>query len=225
MKKTLFTLTATLVLTLWNAQNARSFPIGLSANGSIGYGYYSMADLNSHLNIVRQERHIKLDALASGVNFKVEGRIWVFNTIALAGGYEHYWVESVSEGSSTTLSFKAPADVYNVGLVATVLRLENTIDICLGVNRSYAEAVFGTNELVGRLLNEFKGKHAGYETYAEIHTNFINPIEVGLQIGYRGLKIDDLENKFGDEAVFDDGTKITVDYSGVFFYLTTAIRL
>jgi hypothetical protein len=225
MKRALSTLAGIVVLATVHAQLAHSFPIGLSANGSIGFGYYSMADLNSHLDIIRQEKHIKLDELGSGVNFKVEGRIWLFNQVAIVGGYEHYWAESVSEGSSTTLSYKVPADVYNIGLVVTVLRLENTIDLCLGVNRSSAEAVFGTNEIVGRRLAEFKGKNAGYAVYGEIHTNFINPIEVGLQVGYRGLKINDMKDKWGDEAVFDDGAKITIDYSGAFFYLTTAIRI
>jgi len=207
------------------ASNALSFPIGFSANGALGYGYYSMGDLNSHLNFVRQDKHIKLDALGNGVNFKVEGRIWFYDRVALSGGFEHYWAESTSEGSSTTLSYKAPADVLNIGAVVMVVRLENTIDICVGVNRSSAETVFGTNEFTSRSLTEFKGKKAGYELYGEIHTNFINPVEVGLQIGYRGLEVDGLEDKFGDDGSFDDGSPITVDYSGAFFYLTTAIRI
>ena len=225
MKRALYAAAGILALTIVQAPPAVSFPIGVSANGAIGYGYYSMGDLNSHLNIVRQTRNIKLDGVGSGVNFKIEGRLWFFNQIALSGGYEHYWAESVSEGSSTTLSFKVPADVYNIGAVVTVLRLENTIDLCIGVNRSSAEAVFGTNEFIDRWLAEFKGKKAGYELYGEIHTNFVNPIEVGLQIGYRGLKIDSMRDKRGDEGLFDDGAKITIDYSGAFFYLTTAIRI
>jgi hypothetical protein len=216
---------AALALVLGAAPTAHAFPLGFSVTGGIGAGYYSMADLNSHLNAVRQANHIKLDELAGGINFKADGRVWFFERIAVSGGYEHLWGESVSEGSSTTLDYKTPADVYTLGLVGTLLDLPNIVDLCVGVNRLSAKAVFGTNEVVSRRLAEFTGKNVGFEAYAEAHSNFLNPVEVGLQFGYRALKMQTLYDKRHAVGFFESGDQMSLDYSGFFFYLTSSIRI
>lgn len=226
MMKSLGTAAATiLALAVGASPNAHAFPLGFSVTGGIGVGYYSMADLSSHLNTVRQENHIKLDELKSGVNFKADGRVWFFDRVAVSGGFQHLWGESVSEGSSSTLDYKTPADVYILGLVGTLLDLPNVVDLCVGVNRCSAKTVFGTNEVVSRRLAEFTGKNVGFEAYAEVHSNFINPVEVGLQMGYRSLKIQTLYDRRNQVGFFESGDQMSIDYSGVFFYLTSSIRI
>jgi len=205
--------------------SAEAFPLGFSAVGGIGYGYYSMEELNSHIGTLAQEEHISIDELASGVNFRVEGRLWILSQVALTGGYEHFWAETAAEGTSSNLSYRAPSDVYTYGVLLAVLRLENSFNFCVGVSGCAARSVFGMNELGGTRLEEFKGNDNGYEVYTEIHTNFINPVEVGFQLGYRGVKVETYSDKYGDVALFDPATKIEVDYGGVFFYLMTGIRL
>jgi hypothetical protein len=37
--------------------------------------------------------------------------------------------------------------------------------------------------------------------------------------------IDSFKDKYDREAYFESGMKMQLDYSGVFFYLTTAIRI
>jgi hypothetical protein len=209
-------------------QAARAFPLGFSAVGGIGAGYYSMAEMNRHIGLVAQDRKVGLDGIASGVNFRIEGRIWILIPVpfALTGGYEHFWGDTEATGSETTmLSYRAPSDVYTIGAIVVVLRIENVFDLCVGANECFASGVYGTNELVERRLSEFKGKDQGYEAYAEVHTNFLNPIEVGMQLGYRGLTIDTFKSKSGDVGFFETNRKIEIDYSGAFFYLTTGIRL
>ncbi len=225
MKKSLGTAAAIFALMVGASPSAHAFWLGFSATGGIGVGYYSMADLNSHLNTVRQASHIKLDELASGVNFKADGRVWFFDRVAVSGGYQHLWGESVSEGSSTTLDYKTPADIYTLGVVGTLLVLPNVVDLCVGVNRCSAKTVFGTNEVVSRRLAEFTGKSVGFEAYAEVHSNFLNPVEVGLQAGYRGLKIHTLYDRRQAVGFFESGDQMSIDYSGFFFYLTSSIRI
>ncbi|MCX5752225.1 MAG: hypothetical protein NTW97_01125, partial [Candidatus Krumholzibacteria bacterium] len=137
-----------------------------------------------------------------------------------------------SKGTSSTLSYillcRAPSDIYTVGAIVSLLKIENVLDLCVGSNLCFAESVFGTNEDArrGRLLSEFKGKDEGFELYAEAHSNFLNPIEVGFQLGYRGLALKTFKDKTGDEALFNNSSiKMEMDYSGAFFYFTTAIRL
>jgi len=208
------------------AAPAGSFPIGFSAVGGIGAGYYDMAALNQHLGHVAQDLGVtSLDGLSGGVNFRIEGRLWMFDQFAATGGYEHFWGATESEGSASTLSYRAPSDVYTVGAIVSVLRIEKALNLCVGANLCFAESVFGTNEVVARRLSEFKGKDQGFELYAEAHTNFIDPIEVGFQLGYRGLALKTFKDKYGDVASFESGSKMEIDYSGVFFYFTTAIRL
>lgn len=204
---------------------AESFPLGVSIVGGIGYGYYDMEALNVHLGHVAQERNVKFDGLTGGVNVRIEGRAWMYDFVALTGGFEHFWGETESEGTSSTLSYRAPCDVYTVGAVVAAVRIENVMNLCAGANVCFAHAVYGTNEVIERQFSEYKGENEGYEIYAEAHTNFLNPIEVGFQLGYRGLVIEEFTDKYGDTASFEPSIKMELDYSGMFFYFTTAIRL
>jgi hypothetical protein len=222
------TVTALAALTILSlaAAPAGSFPIGFSVVGGIGAGYYDMAALNRHLGHVAQDRGLTtLDGLSSGVNFRVEGRAWMLDLFAVTGGYEHFWGATESQGSASTLSYRAPSDVYTVGAIVAVLRIENALNLCVGSNICFVRSVYGTNEVIARRLSEYKGENQGYELYTEAHTNFLNPIEVGFQLGYRGLAIKSFKDKYGDEALFEPGSKMEIDYSGAFFYFTTAIRL
>lgn len=208
------------------AAPAGSFPIGFSAVGGIGVGYYDMAALNQHLGHVAQDLGVaSLDELSSGVNFRIEGRVWMFDQFAATGGFEYFWAATESQGSTSTLSYQAPADVYTFGAIVALLRIEDVFNLCVGSNLCFAESVYGTNEVVARRLSEFKGEDQGYELYAEAHSNFLNPIEVGFQLGYRGLAIKTFKDKYGNTASFEPGIKMEIDYSGAFFYFTTAIRL
>ena len=207
---------------------AHSFSLGFSAVGGLGVGYYSMSELNSHISTKRQDLGITLDELTSGINFRLEGRVWVMDFAGVAGGYEYFWGETSSEGTSTSITFRTPADVYTVGAIVPIIRIKNAFDVCLGANWCFAKAVFEMKEEtdVSRIIPGFKGDDSGFEAYAEAQTKFFNPIEIGFQLGYRGIKISSLTSvKDGSEATFADGTKVEIDYSGAFFSLTAAIRL
>ena len=207
---------------------AQSFPLGFSAVGGLGVGYYSMSELNRHIGSKRQGLGISLDELSNGVNFRIEGRVWVLDRAAVTGGYEYYWGETSSEGTSTPLTYRTPTDVYTLGAIVPLVRIKKAFDICLGVNLCMAKSVFEMKEEndSARKIPSFKGDDSGYEAYAEIHTKFFNPLELGFQLGYRGLKINSFTSiRDGLAGTFSDGAKINIDYSGVFFYLTTAIRI
>ncbi len=208
------------------AAPAGSFPIGFSAVGGIGAGYYDMEALNRHLGHVAQDLGVaSLDDLSSGVNFRVEGRVWMFDQFAVTAGFEHFWGATESEGTESSLSYRAPSDIYTVGAIVAVVRIENALNLCVGSNLCFANTVYGTNEVIERRLQEFRGDDQGFELYAEAHTNFLKPIELGFQLGYRGLALKSFTDKYGDTASFEEGMKMEIDYSGAFFYFTTAIRL
>ncbi len=208
------------------AAPAASFPIGFSAVGGIGAGYYDMEALNEHLGHVAQDLGVKsLGDLSGGVNFRIEGRVWMYDLFAVTAGFEHFWGATESAGTESSRSYRAPSDVYTFGAIVAVFRIENALNLCVGSNLCFAESVFGTNEIIERRLSEFKGSNRGFEIYAEAHTNFLKPIEIGFQLGYRGLALKTFTDKYGDTAFFEPGMKMELDYSGVFFYFTTAIRL
>ena len=207
---------------------ARSFPIGLSVRGGIGKGYYSMKDVNDYFHDLSRESGVTIDDLKNGVNLKVEGRVWFMDRIAGALGYQRYWASTSLETSERQLSLKAPADIYTVGGVINVLPVPMVLDVNVGINWCWARPILSTNALSTSFTKEFKGTDDGVEIFGEVVTNFIKPIEVGLQLGYRNLKISNLEDKFGDppsEYIDLHNSKISVEYSGVFFYLTAGIRI
>ena len=113
-----------------------------------------------------------------------------------------------------------------MGGVVKALVLPLIIDLNIGVSKSFATSIYGTNQEFARRLEEFKGDDDGYELFVEAMTNFVNPLQFGLMLGYRGLKIQGFEDRYGDIAYFEPShVLIEADYSGVFFYVTAGIGL
>lgn len=214
------------ILFLVPCDSADAFPIGVSVRGGIGMGYYSMSELNNHIRTIGYSVSIPLSELENGINVNVHGRLWLFDRIAVSAGYERFWAETTYDLGSYPIEYKGPADVYTIGGVLSIFSFPDLIDINFGVNGCIARSVFGTNIFSGRLLTEFKGNDNGYEAFAEIATNFIRPVELAFQLGYRGIKVESYENKYGDVMYFPDPyVRVQLDYSGAFFYITAGIRI
>jgi hypothetical protein len=218
--------TVALILVIpWTA--ARSFPIHVSLRAGIGVNYYAMTELDDHFTVVARDFHLEMPALSKGVDVMLQGRVWFFDLFAAAAGFEHFWGESKLEvGSISPVTYKAPANVYTVGGAVRVFTIPNVIDINAGVNGCYAKSTFGTNLLSPRRLSEYKANDWGFSLFAEAATNFLNPVEISVQMGYRRLTVSDFEDKFGDAAFFpDSSTKVTLDYSGPFFMIAAGVHL
>ena len=226
MMKHALKLLVIVALSVIPSQCAWTFPIGFSGHGGIGMGYYSMKELNDHINITGQTIHTSFPDLSNGINLKFEGRVWFFDRFAVTGGYEHYYGDTEGTTETATLMFKAPANVYTVGGVLKVFSLPVFVDLHIGGYVCFARSVYGTNEEGSRRLAEFKGNDNGYQLFAEAATNFIRPLEFGIQLGYRGLKVKSFEDRYGDIAYFPTTRgRIQLDYSGVFFYVTVGFRI
>lgn len=206
---------------------AHPFPISFSLSGAIGMGYYAMDVINEEIMIMNQEEVLTMPDLSNGINLAVQGRAWFFDRIAFALSFDHYYAESMAgSGGSTALTFKAPVDLYKIGGVFNAISFPSLMDINLGANICVAEAVFGSNTQYLRLLREYKGNDRGFEIFAEGITTFINPLEIGVQLGYRSVKIDSFEDAHGEAQVLEySGYTLEVDYSGAFFYITAGIRI
>ena len=226
-KSTVSPLVAALVLALFPTTIC-AIRIGFSIFGGIGNGYYDMTDLNNHIGKVAQETHRNIDQISSGVNVRLEGKLLMLDRFGISIGYEHYWADTAAELADPPLTYKAPADVYLFGGSVKVLSLPTIFDVNAAVNYCHIKTTFGTNYLSDRRLREFKGSDNGYELTAEVVTNFIRPVEVGILLGYRVLKVGGLEDKFGNQPqyYYDNITgSFELDYSGAYFYLTAGIRL
>jgi hypothetical protein len=219
---------AAVVLLAAIAANGHAFPIGFSASGGIGIAYYAMNDLNNHIHITNQQEKTTIPDLSDGVNFNVQGRVWLFNRFAVTLGYGHYYGDVRSEQSEVVSTIKVPVDVYFVGGAVNILFIDELIDINVGLNRCAAQSTFSIPQMDIERVKEFKANDTGYEIFVEAVTNFIRPIEVGFQLGYRRLKVKALEDKFGKipAAYFDTfDSSMELDYSGTFFFITAGVRL
>jgi hypothetical protein len=207
--------------------DAHSLPIGIALRGGYGIGYYSMDELGDHFAIVSRDYDIRMPELTSGVNVMLQGRLWLFDLLAASCGFEHFWGKSELESEVTGIvTYKTPANIYTIGGAVRVFEVPRVIDVNFGVNACFAKSTFGTNLLNPRRLSEYKGNKWGFELFAEAATNFLYPVEVGFQLGYRRLAVKSYEDKFGATGYFPGtNTLIQVDYSGFFFYLTAGIHL
>jgi hypothetical protein len=207
-------------------QAARGFPIGVSIHGGLGKGYYSMGELNDNINELRLLHGANLSDLSNGTNVMLQGRVWLFERIGFTATYEHFWGESQIGTLEGTINIKTPGDVYSVGGIARLFSLPRFVDLNVGISVSLVNSIYGTSQDFTRSLAEFKGSDNGYEIYAEAMTNFVRPLQFGLMLGYRGLKVTEFEDRHGDIAYFEpSNVAIEIDYSGVFFYLTAGIGL
>lgn len=214
-----------LLVTAALVPGAFGFPIGVSIHGGLGKGYYSMEELNDNLNELRLELDANLSDLSNGTNVMLQGRVWFLDRIAVTAGYEHFWGETEIQTVEATILITAPADVYSIGGIVTVLPLPNFIDLNIGISMSFASSIYGTNQEFSRKLEEFKGNDSGYEVYGEAMTNFVDPLQFGLMLGYRGMKVQEFEDRYGDLAMLEpSGVVMEIDYSGVFFYVTAGVR-
>ncbi len=226
MKHTIRLAAAVLILTIpWTA--AQSFPIGISLRAGIGVSYYSMTELDDYFTVVARDFDLGMPALSKGVDVMLQGRVWFFDFVAASAGYEHFWGESKLEvGSVSPVTYKAPANVFTVGGAVRAFTIPNVIDVNVGINGCFAKSTFGTNLLTPRKLSEYKANDWGFALFAEAATNFLNPVEISVQAGYRRLTVNGFEDKFGNAAFFPGSTtEITLDYSGPFFMLAVGIRL
>lgn len=216
---------ALVVAAPWSA--AQPFPIGFSARGGIGVGYYSMTELDDHFDEVARDFDLQMPALSKGVNVMLQGRVWLFDFIAACAGFEHFWGESqLDTGDIAPVTYKAPADILTIGGAVKAFSVTDVFDLNLGVNGCFAKATFGTNLLSPRRLSEYKGNDWGFELFAEAASNFLYPVEISVQMGYRRLTVDGLEDKFGDVAYFPGSTApVSLEYSGFMLYLAAGIRL
>ncbi|MBN2185171.1 MAG: hypothetical protein JW746_07565 [Candidatus Krumholzibacteriota bacterium] len=203
------------------------FPVSFSAKGGIGTGYFSMSEINTQITTLRQVYNTNLESIDNGFQVYLDGRVWFFDRIAFIAGFEHYWVEAKMDATEFTLTYKAPASVYILGGAVNVLKFPKLVDINVGARGTYTKAIYGSNEFTesSRLL-EYKNNAYGWDIFAEVTTNFINPVEIGMMLGYRSARITDLINKYEDIAVHAvSATKVELDYSGMFFYITAGVRL
>lgn len=223
-RKTVLTIIAVLLLTLAPIQNVFGFPIGISIHGGLGKGYYSMEELNDNLNELRLDLDANLSDLSNGTNVMLQGRLWFLGRIAVTIGWEHFWGESEIVTTEAPILIKAPANVFSIGGIVTPLSIPDFADFNIGASMSFISCIYGTNQEFSRILEEFKGDDTGYQIYAEAMTNFLEPLQLGLMLGYRGLKIREFEDRYGDLGFFEpSGAVMEIDYSGVFFYLTAGV--
>lgn len=218
---------ALVLLVVIFGSDAYPLPIGFALRGGYGIGYYSMAELDDHFAIVNRDYNIRMPELTSGVNVMLQGRLWLFDLLAVSCGFEHFWGKSELESEVIGLvTYKTPANIYSIGGVVKVFDVPRVMDVNLGVNACFAKSTFGDNLLNPRRLSEYKGNEWGFELFTEAATNFLYPVEVGFQLGYRRLKVKSYEDKFGYTGYFPGtNTTIQADYSGFFFYLTAGIHL
>lgn len=205
---------------------AGDLPVGFEFKGGIGLGYYSMGELNDHLESLRQTVNANYEQVGSDFNVFAEGRVWLFGRFAALVGYEHFWTEAALATTAATYTYKAPADVVYAGGAVNIVSFPMLVDVNAGLRGTFAKVVYADNEENEARLVEYKANDYGWDLFAEVNTNFFKPLQVGFTLGYRNLAVSGFKNKFDEEPVFStSGEAVEIEYSGVFFYLTAGIAL
>ena len=204
---------------------SQAIPLGFEAKGGIGIGYYSMTEFKDNVQAVREQYGLEYDDPASEFNVMLDGRIWMFGRMAASVGYEHLWADyNMPTGNTEYITYTMPADIVSLGGTVHVYRFPQVIDFNVGMKGTFAKVTFGTDQ--DGTFTDYKSNGYGWDIYGEINTNFLNPVQVGFNLGYRSLKIDGFEDKFGNQAEYiGNGQPVVLDYSGVYFYFTAGVAI
>ena len=223
MKRFLIAVLAAAVLVPSSA--AATFPLGFEVKGGVGVGYYSLTEFKDNIQAIQEQFGLEFDDPSSEINVMLDGRLWMFGRFAASVGYEHLWMDyNMPVGSSNYVTYKMPADILSLGGVVHIYRVKNVIDINAGLKGDFANVVYGTDQ--DGNYTEYKSNGYGWDIYAEINSNFMNPVQVGFTLGYRSLKIDGFEDKFGNTPTYiGTGQPVVVDYSGMYFYFTAGVAI
>lgn len=222
MKRLLIAVLAAAVLV---PSAAAALPLGFEVKGGVGVGYFSMGEFNDNMQAVREANSLVFDDLTSGINVMLEGRIWVFARVAATVGYEHLWAEqNMPIGSASYVSYTMPADILSLGGTVHIYRIPKVIDFNAGLKGIFGKVALGTDQ--SGTYTEYKSNGYGWDLYGEINTNFLNPVQIGFTLGYRNLKIDEFEDKFGDIPEYiGNGAPVVLSYSGMYFYVTAGVAI
>jgi hypothetical protein len=199
--------------------------LGFEVKGGVGLGYYSMGEFTDNIQAVREQQGLEFDDPSSEINVMLDGRIWMFGRFAASVGYEHLWMDyNMPIGSSNFVTYTMPVDIMSLGGVVHIYRVPKVIDINAGLKGDFAKVIYGTDQ--DGSYTEYKSNGYGWDLFAEINSNFLNPVQVGFTLGYRSLKVDEFEDKFGDSPTFiGTGEPVVVDYSGMYFYVTAGVAI
>jgi len=225
LKRNIIVAVVSAAVVFFGTGNSNAFPLNFSVSGSIGMGYYNMNELNTMVQQIAQDNKIQIPKINKGINVGLHGRIWLFDIAAVTGEYEHFWAESTANLDPVPLTFKAPADVYSIGVLAKAYSSASAFDVCVGLSGNFVKSQYGSNIGSGRILREYKSDGKGITIYTEVHTNFLHPLEIGTQLGYRFMKIKDFKDKFDNKLYFNPGSTATIDYGGFYFNIMSGFRI
>ena len=223
MKRFLIAVLAAAVLVPSSA--AATFPLGFEVKGGVGVGYYSLTEFKDNIQAIQEQQGLEFDDPSSEINVMLDGRLWMFGRFAASVGYEHLWMDyNMPIGSSNYVTYKMPADIMSLGGVVHIYRVQKVIDINAGLKGDFANVVYGTDQ--DGSYTEYKSNGYGWDLFAEVNSNFMNPVQVGFTLGYRSLKVDEFEDKFGNSPTYiGTGAPVVVDYSGMYFYFTAGVAI
>jgi len=203
----------------------------LSIGGLLGYSVFVMKDVNNGLRLLNGTIGSNYELIEGSVGFGGRIRYRYTSSVALSLGFEYLVTTTEGSGSGAiTLDSPGPIGTYQVREKFTykytpisfgilLVNRDMTNDLGVGVELLYNLAVFnkegkisGLEEIGGGNITyqtKFTGRAPGFRLFVMIERTIFPRFSIGLELGYRYARVDDLRDARGVETA-------SPNFSGVY---------
>jgi hypothetical protein len=195
--------------------------------GGVGFHTYGMSDLSDNIaELNAANAPFSLDEIHSGFGFG--GMVGVdMPTVSLALGYERLTGSSSVNDDTGSIEYKVPANLYMAQAVYRPASLGGGLKLGLGVGAglvSSAAEINTTTTGFGTDTQKLDGKGGAFAAFATADFDLGPHFALTPSVGYRYAKIGEVKSD-GVVQTNLDGSKFTLDYSGLMAKLMLKVEL
>lgn len=214
-----------LVLTASQAHAARIRPW---ASASASWSTYSMSDVNRQIGAINAAligSGLSMDEINNGFGFGFAAGIEMENGVALGLGYDRLTGSSEVGDFSGSLKYDLPANVFRFAADYTFPgRGRALVHVGAGAGIvSEAGSLSLTVTGVGSVKGALSGTGPMAEGHAGVDVWTAPGFAITIDAGYRYAKVGEVKTQ-GQTIYNADGSKYTIDYSGVALRLGLEVR-
>jgi len=190
---------------------------------NVGYGTYSMSDLNDQLRFINNFGGLSIDEINGGLNVDLTAGYQFVSGLGLGLGYGRLNGSTSYSDPTGILEINVPANVFKA-LIEYHLESKSKADLYF---RGEVGSISATGDAlltdgINRLTTDYEGSSLFLAGIFGVGIPMSTSVGIHGQLGYRMANIDPVKDN-GTLPFQNDGSPMTHDYSG--FLIRVGVRV